>query len=143
MYRKFRMILCIIMVLGLTLVGKGYGQGKMINNERIVGGECNYTSYPGEARIVSVIKKPGTESPVSFSYEIRFTFHSDHVIKEPFARTEGKTYLLLHANSYPDDGFIKQHDIAKDRVYPCVMKVIVKGTCTPVIFEFPTMEKHQ
>ena len=121
-----------------------YAQGKeMQNDQRFVGGECNYRLYPGHAKIVSIKKITGTENPEGVSFEIRFTFHSDRTINEVFARTESKTFLLLHGNSYPDDAFVRQHDIAVDHVYPCIMKVIIHGTCTPVLFEFPDMEKHR
>ena len=143
MYRKFEAVLCILILFAVIWGDDSYGQGKTMQNERFVGGECNYALYPGQAKIVSVKKITSTEIPGSTSFEIRFAFHSDRTIKESFVRTEGKTFLLLHGNLYPDDAFVRQHDIAVDRFYPCIMKVITKGTCTPVLFEFPDMEKHR
>ncbi len=101
-----------------------------------VGGACEYKKYKGEAEIVSVIKKPDALQ----EYEIKFVFHPQEIIREEFARPEGKTWTLVRKDSsYPKNDFLTQYDIKKGKRFPCYLKAITRGTCTPVLFEFPTI----
>lgn len=102
-----------------------------------VGGPCNYKQYRGEAEIISV--NPRQTNPVE--YEITFSFHPHDTIQEEFARVEGKQWLLVQRDSsYPKEDFLKQYNIKTGRRLPCFLKVITKGTCTPVLFDLPTVE---
>lgn len=102
-----------------------------------VGGPCAYKTYKGEARILS-IKPMQSESG---AYDIQFSFHPESPIREDFARTESRQWSLTRKDfSHPTNDFISQHDIKTGKRYPCMMKVITRGACTPVIFEFPTLE---
>jgi hypothetical protein len=106
----------------------------------IVGGPCEYKQYPGKAVITSIT--PGTEpgKTPGESYVVKFTFSPEQEIQEEFARTAGKEFLLLLTNStYPGPRFLEKYGIRVGKVFDCVMKVIVKGTCTPRIFEFPSI----
>jgi hypothetical protein len=101
-----------------------------------VGGPCNYKQYSGEAEIVSVKQRQTNPS----EYEIKFSFHQHETIQEEFARVEGKQWLLVQKDSsYPGEDFLKQYNIKTGRRLPCYLKVITKGTCTPVLFDFPTV----
>lgn len=101
-----------------------------------VGGPCTYKQYKGEAEIVSVTPRQA----VSGEYEIKFSFHPQEVIQEDFARGEGKQWFVVQKDSsYPQDDFLTKYGIKAGKRLPCFMKVITKGTCTPVIFDFPTI----
>lgn len=103
-----------------------------------VGGECEYKHYKGTAEIVSIAERPNAPK----KYEVKFTFHPEEPVKEEFAKTEGKEYLLLLNNSsYPGADFISTYGIAVGTQLDCYMKVITKGTCTPILFEFPTIDR--
>lgn len=100
------------------------------------GGACEYKKYKGEAEIVSVIRRPDAPQ----EYEIKFSFHPQEIIREEFARPEGKTWTLVPKDSSrPKKDFLTQYDIKKGKRLPCYMKAITQGTCTPVLFEFPTI----
>lgn len=104
------------------------------------GGQCDYKSYNGQAEITSInrIEKSPNGSPEA--YEIKFTFIPDQEIEEEFARTGGKEFLLLLNNSsYPDIKFLEKYGISAGKLFKCSLKVITKGTCTPIIFEFPSI----
>jgi len=102
-----------------------------------VGGLCTYKQYKGDAEIVSVTQRP----EVPGEYEIKFSFHPQKTIQEEFARVEGRQWLLVEKDSsYPKDDFLTQYGINAGKRFPCYLKVITKGTCTPVLFEFPTIE---
>ena len=106
--------------------------------ERIVGGECQYKQYQGCAEIVSItpIGRPADYS--SNKYEVKFRFTPDQKIEEPFAQAEGKEFLLLlNHNYYPGLDFLEKYDIKVGKFLDCTLKVIVRGTCTPMLFDFP------
>lgn len=111
---------------------------------RVVGGPCEYKAYPGRATIVSVQKKERPAkagAPLSAVYEVKFSFTPHGEIKEGYGRVEGKEYLLLLANSsYPGPGFLKKYGIKPGKFFECYLKVITRGTCTPVLFDFPTID---
>jgi hypothetical protein len=101
-----------------------------------VGGPCTYKQYKGDAEIVSVIQRPGGLG----EYEIKFSFHPQETIQEEFARVEGRQWILVQKDSsYPQNDFLTQYGINAGKRFPCYLKVITKGTCTPVLFEFPTI----
>ncbi|MFO7986918.1 MAG: hypothetical protein R6U38_13745 [Desulfatiglandaceae bacterium] len=112
----------------------------------VVGGPCQYKSYPGEAAIVSVEKKADQQETNSSGesrdrYEVRFIFHTDQTVAEPYAGVEGKIRRLrLKNGSDPGLGFVQKYGIEVGRTFPCHLKVITRGTCTPVLFDFPTID---
>ena len=106
----------------------------------LAGGPCEYKQYKGQAKIISITQKRKPHNYPHEIYEVKFSFTSDQEVKEKNARTEGKEFVLLLNNSnYPGPKFIEKYDIQFGNVFKCYMKVIVGGTCTPVVFEFPTI----
>lgn len=102
-----------------------------------VGGLCSYKQYRGEAEIVSVTPRPGGTG----EYEIKFAFHPQETIQEEFVRTEGKQWSIVQKDSsYPREDFLMRYGIKTGKRLPCYLKVITKGTCTPVLFDFPTIK---
>jgi hypothetical protein len=101
-----------------------------------VGGACIYKQSKGDAEIVSITRR----SVASGEYEIMFSFHPQESIKEEFARVEGKQWLIVQKDSsYLKEDFLTQYGIKTGKRLPCYLKVITKGTCTPVLFDFPTI----
>jgi hypothetical protein len=112
--------------------------------DKVAGGPCQYKAYPGRAAILSVQKQEGQTqavAPAADAYEVKFSFTPDEKIKEDWVRVEGKEHLLLLANSaFPGPGFLKKYGIEPGKLFQCNMKVITRGTCTPVLFEFPAID---
>ena len=110
----------------------------------MVGGPCQYREYPGRAVILSVQKQEGRTqagAPAADAYEVKFSFTPDKKIEEGWVQIEGKEHLLLLTNSsLPGPGFLKKYGIERGKGFDCNMKVITKGTCTPVLFEFPAID---
>jgi hypothetical protein len=101
---------------------------------RVVGGPCSYESYPGDAEVVSV--KRGDDG-----YDVKFVFHSEKTPQETDAWVKEKTHFLLLTNgSRPKAGFLKKYGIKTGKMFPCSLEVIVKGTCTPILFQFSTID---
>lgn len=132
----------------IILVG-GYASPKADaepHGKGMVGGPCEYRTYAGEARIVSIKKAAsgdGThaQSASRNGYDVTFIFHTDRTIEEPYARVQEKPRPLLLTNgSNPSARFLEAYGIEQGKTYPCRLQVIKKGTCTPVLFDFPTID---
>ena len=105
------------------------------------GGECEYKQYEGRAKIVSIEQKNKPPDHPHDIFEVKFSFSTDQVIEERFAQTEGRKFELLLDNSdYPGPKFLEKYGVKVGKVFECYMKVITKGTCTPILFEFPTIK---
>lgn len=122
------------MFFAVVLMSVSCAETKAPEVRRVVGGPCSYESYPGKAEVVSIKKSDD-------GYDVKFVFHSEKVPPETYAGVEGKTHrLLLIEGSHPTLGFLKKYGIETGKVLPCNLDVIVKGTCTPVVFKFPTVD---
>ena len=111
--------------------------GSISPGERRVGGPCEYKNYEGHAVVTSISPMPDSKGTSDEKYAVKFHFYPDEEIQEPFARTEGKEFLLMVKGSYPGSQFLKRHRIRVGKVLHGTFKVITKGTCTPTLFEFP------
>lgn len=101
-----------------------------------VGGPCTYKQYKGDAEIVSVVQRPGS----SGEFDIKFSFDPQEAIREEFARVKDRHWFLVkNDSSYPKADFLKQYGVKAGKHFPCIMNVIIRGTCTPVLFHFPTI----
>lgn len=128
----------LFLIWGSSFFAKGQIMGQPLE-----GGQCDYKRYEGRAKIISMDK--ATDSPIRSSekYEVKFIFTPDQEIKEPFAKTEGMEFLLLVGNTYrPSKRFLEKYGIEIDKVFDCYLKVIIRGTCTPVLFEFPSINLY-
>ncbi len=118
----------------VVLISVSCAETKTKGDGRVAGGPCSYESYPGKAEVVSVTKTDD-------GYDAMFIFRSEKAPQETYARVEGKTHRLLLTNgSLPRHGFLRKYGIETGKVLPCNLDVIVKGTCTPVLFKFPTVD---
>jgi hypothetical protein len=110
----------------------------------VVGGPCQYKAYPGRAAILSVQKQEGQTqagAPAADAYEVKFSFTPDEEVNEGWVQVEGKEYLLpLNNSRYPGPRFLEKYGIETGKCFDCTMKVITKGACTPVLFDFPAID---
>lgn len=116
------------------------------NSSSKVGGPCEYKDYKGNAEIVSVQKIEFGSASTSIkqpneSYKVTYCFYPENKIQETFVHVESRYFVLfLPDSSYPDLMFIRKNDISPGKKLDCVLKVITKGACTPMIFKFPTLK---
>jgi hypothetical protein len=105
---------------------------------QLVGGPCDYKRYAGTAEIVSVTKIGEGQEKSQDEYDVKFLFHPRDEITEPFAQVTGREFPLLTERGSPLQGhFIEEYDIGVGRQIECNLMVIIRGACTPVMFEFP------
>lgn len=139
-FRRFASVrhgsLCFLLFMFCLLPFLACGAGSPSAKRPLVGGPCEYKKYKGEAEIISVTERSGAPG----EYVIQFMFRPQETIAEDFARPEGKTWRLVPKDlSVPKKDFLAQYGIAPGKRLPCYLKAITRGTCTPVLFEFPTL----
>lgn len=121
----------------LPVVAGQDGDSGSLSGRSVRGGPCEYASYEGNARIVSIIPADSTEAGERSCFAVKFEFIPDRPVTEGAFRTD-KTYTLHRSDGgLPDKAFLEKRGITVGSSVRGVMKVIVKGTCTPVLFEFP------
>jgi hypothetical protein len=109
---------------------------------KLIGGPCRYKSYSGQATILSIAESQTGEREKAGRFEVKFSFASPKKIEEAFAKVEGKTFNLYGNNfQYPDKDFIGSNQLQVGKVLDGNMQVIISGTCTPVLFDFPGLKK--
>jgi len=133
--RKIWTALTVIMI-GVVLPGIGCSMASSgTQQESMVGGPCEYRSYPGQAEILSV-------APIEAAggrFDVQFRFVPDRPVEEPLGRSAlQRTFTLLPEREMPPDRtYIEKFDIRPGTRIGCTLKVITQGTCTPILFDFP------
>jgi len=134
-----RIILAMLLVLSLL----PYAARAMSAEEprgKIAGGPCSYAGYPGTATIVSVKEAPPSSGYSIDRYEVKFTFSPNDKINEPLVKLEGAAFThTLPGGAYPEKTYLEKNGIKEGAVFDATLKVIRKGTCTPVLFDFPSI----
>lgn len=108
------------------------------------GGPCEYKEYKGKAEIISIEKIESKSASVSNKqpveiFKVTYHFYPEKKIQETFVPVESRDFVLLLPNSsYPDLEFIQENNISLGKRIDCVLNVITKGACKPMIFKFPT-----
>lgn len=112
-----------------------------------VGGPCRYADFPGQAVITAVSPwqpdAPGQTAGTPYPpLRVTFTFTPVMPLEgEPLYRP-GRAHTLTLVNGMPPGPrFVAKYGIAPGKVFPCLLRVIRQGTCTPVLFAFPAIDQ--
>ena len=147
---KYLLIMVSILILTLGLLNCNEAKSKKAVSPAKVGGPCDYVAYPGTATITRIEKteKSSRQAKVSGGAgyegdEVWFVFKTDQEVKEERARKYiEKEHLFLLSNSwYPGSLYLEKYDVKVDSSYPCILSVIKKGTCTPIVFKFTELRR--
>ncbi|MBU0504222.1 MAG: hypothetical protein ABH882_04330 [Candidatus Omnitrophota bacterium] len=146
-----RLAICLFTLVFLSGIGLVYAQTKKKDKDaqKVVGGPCQYQAFKGKCRVTSIDITDFSRKQANISagpgyegYEIRFRFiplqplEGDN-IQWAKADIANKRYLLLLGNSwYPGLGYIKKYGLGIERSFNCDLKILTKGTCTPMGFIF-------
>lgn len=115
------------------------------------GGPCTYASYEGGAEIVRVAQTPASRAqsnviggPGYQGYEVWFRFIPRPGISnravEPIV---GREHLFVLQNGwYVGPRYLEKYGIQPGEIYPCILKLIEKGACSPVVFEFEVIDSR-
>ncbi len=107
------------------------------------GGPCEYHRYEGSAEITSLRKTVDPYGKGEESWEAKFRFVPTEEIKECFARVTDRDFLLeVNQSPYLRPEFMERHGIQVGKIFHGFVLVITRGTCTPVLFEFPAFSSR-
>lgn len=99
------------------------------------GGPCQYESLAGKARIFSV--EPSKAAGESGRFLVKFLFEPQAGIKRPLLDPDKIHTLLDDDLKRPDADFLRLRGIRPGAQTDCLARVLVRGTCSPVLFSFP------
>jgi len=138
--KKTGFLTIFLIVAGLPGIGCSM-TGSETTRGPLVGGPCEYRSYPGQAEIVSVAPWAASAAAADERFDVKFRFISDGPVDEPLGRAAlERTFSLLPDREMPPDrAFIEKFDIRPGKRLGCTLKVITRGTCTPILFDFPSL----
>ncbi|MHC1789200.1 hypothetical protein [Solidesulfovibrio sp.] len=112
-----------------------------------VGGPCRYDVFAGTAAFITVAPwqpssptegVPTPYPPLTVTY--RFTPNAP-VVGEPLYRPDVLHTLTLVNSMPPGPRFTAKYGITPGKVVPCELHIIRQGTCTPVIYVFPGIDR--
>jgi hypothetical protein len=129
-----------VIMIGAVLPGIGCCMANSgTQQESMVGGSCEYRSYPGQAEIVSVAPMEAATAAAGSRYDVKFRFIPDGPVEESLGKAAlERTFSLLPDREMPPDrAYIEKFDIRPGTRIGCTLKVITRGTCTPILFDFP------
>ena len=102
------------------------------------GGPCEYHRYEGRAEITSLQKAVDPYKKGKEGWEAKFRFIPNQEIKESFAQVADREFLLeISQSSFLSREFIERHGVQTGRTFNGYLLAITRGSCTPVLFEFP------
>jgi hypothetical protein len=131
-----------IVMIGVVLPGIGCSMtGSETTRGPLVGGPCEYRSYPGQAEIVSVAPWAAPAAAAGERFDVKFRFIPDGPVEEPLGKAAlQRTFPLLpDRETPPERALIEKFDIRPGKRLGCTLKVITRGTCTPILFDFPSL----
>jgi hypothetical protein len=131
-----------IILIGAVLPGIGCSMtGSETARGPLVGGPCEYRSYPGQAEIVSMAPWAAPSPAAGERIDVKFRFIPDGPVEEPLGKAAlQRTFSLLPDREMPPDrAFTEKFDIRPGKRLGCTLKVITRGTCTPILFDFPSL----
>jgi len=111
--------------------------------KHLFGGPCEYQSYPGKATIAVSKPRPlapGEQNPGYQPYTVTFTFAPGGPVPRGLYEPDRQYRLTLTDGSDPGPEFVAKYSLKPGHSRDCLLQVIKKGTCTPVIFFFPGLD---
>jgi len=118
---------------------------------RQIGGDCVYTSYDGFANIIQVEKTARSEQqaatpggPGYEGYEVTFIISLREPIAEELAEhfvTREHVFTLMNS-WYPGERYLRKYGLEVGKELPITLDVIQRGTCTPLILKFSTVDRE-
>ena len=111
----------------------------------LVGGPCDYKEIEGTAVITSIVDAQSDDyncrkRPVKVSFD--FT-PDDSSAKSKYLFpnvSDSRQNIRLSGGLNPPKDFMKVKGIIVGTSHKCVRKEIIKGACTPVLYEFPEID---
>lgn len=113
------------------------------NKYHQAGQNCQYKKIAGKAKIISISSAPTDEincplnpKKVIFSFTPDDTSARNNYLFKSWSDT---STLMINAGTNPSQYFLDSLNISIGSEFICNRQEISQGTCTPVIFEFTTI----
>ncbi len=149
--RMLRIVMCVAAAIAIALAADSSARAEPdTQKDGKIGGRCLYVEHPGTCTIDSVEKTPDSIAQASLNggpgYEglaVTFTYAGaqagdDALVRQALA---GRHELRLINSWYPGPRFLDRYGIAPGKSFACTLEVISQGTCTPVTFDFPGIDR--
>ena len=131
-----------IITLAITTLGLFAACGPAQINR--VGGPCTYTKIPGTITIDSIEPAPENESNCKDAVKIRFTFTpTDGTARRHYAYpgwSDRDRVFRVGGGTNPNRDWVKDKGIRVGNRYDATRNEILSGTCTPVLFQFTSID---
>jgi len=143
--------LCLILLLVLS-AACDKSNGKMNedkNPSHRAGGPCLYASFSGRALITKITQTPASKEQAQIrggpgyeGYEVWFRFVPDAELPERARYALDREHLFTLYNSwYVGPRYVEKYGLASGKAFLCTLKSIQSGPCSPIDFEFPTLDR--
>lgn len=111
-----------------------------------IGGPCTYKDIPGTATIVSVEAAPSDEYNCANAVKVTFDFVPNDPAaiagyRFPTWKDTGNSFTISGGMNPPKNWAMEQ-GLTAGSEHACVRSEITGGTCTPVGFSFPEINKE-
>lgn len=115
-----------------------------------VGGACRYVEHPGTCTVDSIERTADSIAQASLNggpgYEglrVIFSYAGADPGDDPLVRRalNDRHELRLPNSWYPGPRFLARYSIATGKSFACTLSVIAQGTCTPLTFDFPAVDR--
>ncbi|GKT08779.1 hypothetical protein [Desulforhabdus sp. TSK] len=142
---------CLILLMVLT-AACDKGNAKLTEDKNPghqAGGPCLYASFSGRALITKIMQTPASKEQAQIrggpgyeGYEVWFRFIPDAELPENARHALDREHLFTLYNSwYVGPRYVEKYGLAPDKVFPCTLKHIQSGSCSPIDFQFPTLDR--
>lgn len=114
----------------------------------VEGGPCEYVCYKGDAEITSFAQRmERLRSGEREAYEMKFRFSPQEEVDfdiENWVEREFTEIIYADGPYGQYSAFVEKNkqEIKPGKIFPGILRVIVRGTCTPRIFEFFSSEQE-
>ncbi|WP_051261544.1 hypothetical protein [Desulfovibrio inopinatus] len=109
---------------------------------QLVGGPCTYFTTEGVAHILSISPDLSASNLPYTAQKILFTYKPQSDAAKTGLHTQNKTFVFTLTNGIlPGPRYIARYKLRPGIDIPVHLKTITKGTCTPVVFDFPTLDQ--
>jgi hypothetical protein len=143
-----RIVMCVAAAIAIALAADSSARAEPdTQKDGKIGGRCLYVEHPGHRQRgedtgldaqASLNGGPGYEGlAVTFTYA-GAQAGDDALVRQALA---GRHELRLINSWYPGPRFLDRYGIAPGKSFACTLEVISQGTCTPVTFDFPGIDR--
>ncbi len=128
---RFNLFRSSFLLVAFVFVSQSPGCTKS-NSSQIVGGPCTYSDFEGTATITKL-------TPQDDGYWAIFDTTLSKQPPPKNYRNEGHRVLIKNAGGKTDEKWLSAQGISVGVQLDFKVAIITSGTCTPVVFEFPTL----